>query len=269
MTRVSDQNYLLTEQYHNAANLTDRIRLHEQFSTSAYDWMAWVFDQYQLPANARILEVGCGPADCWHKNRQRIPAGWDITLSDFSPGMLEAARTHLGDQVGRFAFRVIDAQAIPYDDTFFDVVIANHMLYHIPDRAAALAEIQRVLKPGGQFFATTIGPTHLQELYELARWFDPNITFGGVQNPFDLDNGLAQLARWFEDVQIERFPDNLLVTEVAPLVAFILSTTGNAREILQGERLTAFIACVEAEFAQQNGTFFITKDSGMFKARRA
>jgi ubiquinone/menaquinone biosynthesis C-methylase UbiE len=269
VTRVSDQTYLLTEQYRNASNLMDRIRLHEQFSTSPVDWMTWVFDQYQLPADARILEVGCGPADCWYKNFHRIPAGWHIILSDFSAGMLDSARAHLGDQAGRFAFRVIDAQAIPYDDAYFDVVIANHMLYHVPDRPAALAEMQRVLKPGGQFFATTIGPTHLQEMYEIARWFDPNITFGGVQTPFDLDNGLAQINAWFADAQIERFADNLVVTEVAPLVAFILSTTGTAREILQGERLAAFISWVEAEFTKQGGQFFITKDSGMFKARRA
>ncbi|MCB9452622.1 MAG: class I SAM-dependent methyltransferase [Anaerolineaceae bacterium] len=269
MSRFSDQDYLLTEQYHNASNLMDRIRLHEQFSTNPYGWMAWLFDQYQLPADAHILEVGCGPADCWHKNYQRIPAGWNITLSDFSAGMLDSARTHLGDNAGRFTFRVIDAQAIPYEDAHFDAVIANHMLYHVPDRPQALAEIQRVLKLDGQFFATTIGPTHLQEMYDLARWFDPSIVFGSVANPFDLENGLAQLEAWFLDVQVEHYPDSLVVTEVKPLVAFILSTTGNAREILQGDRLTTFITWVEEEFSRQDGQFFITKDSGIFKARRA
>ncbi|MBZ0276510.1 MAG: class I SAM-dependent methyltransferase [Anaerolineae bacterium] len=268
MSRIADHDYLLTDQYRNAANLMDRIRLHEQFSTNPYDWMVWVFDQYRLSPDARILELGCGPADCWHKNRHRIPAGWDITLSDFSPGMIESARANLGDQAGRFTFQVIDAQSIPCEDARFDAVIANHMLYHVPDRPAALAEIRRVLKPGGRLFATTIGPAHLQEMYDLARWFDPNITFGNIANPFDLDNGLPQLEALFADVQVDRYPDSLVVTEVQPLVAFILSTTGNARELLQGDRLAAFVACVEEEFARHNGQFFITKDSGMFKARR-
>ena len=48
---------------------------------------------------------------------------------------------------GRFAYEIIDAQAIPYGTQRFDIVIANHMLYHVPDRAQAIAEMRRVLKP--------------------------------------------------------------------------------------------------------------------------
>jgi len=53
--------------------------------------MQWVFDQFNLAAKSRILEVGCGPGLLWLQNVARIPEGWDITLSDFSPGMLDEA----------------------------------------------------------------------------------------------------------------------------------------------------------------------------------
>src|SRR5438128_5363777 len=94
----------------------------------------------------------------------RIPAEWDITLSDFSQGMLDEARQRLRESPHQFVFAVVDAQAIPYPDQVFAAVIANHMLYHVPDRPTALAEIRRVLKPGGHFYASTVGVNHLREL---------------------------------------------------------------------------------------------------------
>lgn len=85
----------LRQQYHTDANLNARIAMHRRFSANPYPWHRWVFDHLALPANARILELGCGPADLWRENADRIPAGWNITLTDFSEGMLAAARAHL------------------------------------------------------------------------------------------------------------------------------------------------------------------------------
>ena len=53
---------------------------------------------------------------------------------------------------------------LPFEADTFDAVVANHMLYHVPDRAQALAEMQRVLKPGGQVYLATNGLAHLREL---------------------------------------------------------------------------------------------------------
>ena len=108
MNRASDQNYLLNEQYKTASNLTDRANLHDRFSTNQYPWMRWVFDQYDLPDDARVLEVGCGPASLWRENLDRIPEGWDIVLSDFSPGMIEETRNHLEGSGRVFRFERIE-----------------------------------------------------------------------------------------------------------------------------------------------------------------
>src|SRR5690349_16018954 len=148
MSKITDQHHLKTEQYKDASNLDARIELHRRFSTNPQGWSAWVFDALRtLPAAARVLELGCGPAYLWAANARRIPAGWDITLSDFSAGMLQAAKDSLAVLEREFKFEVIDAQSIPYDAEAFDLVIANHMLYHVPDRPKAIAEIRRVLKP--------------------------------------------------------------------------------------------------------------------------
>ena len=76
----------------------------------------------------------------------RIPAGWSITLSDFSPGMLDAAWRNLVVTGRAFQFKEIDAQSIPFEDETFDAVIANHMLYHVPDRPKAIAGDQTCIE---------------------------------------------------------------------------------------------------------------------------
>src|SRR6476619_1676554 len=117
--RGSDQKYLLQDQYRDASNLDARVRLHVLFSTNRYGWMQWVFDQFNLAAKSRILEVGCGPGLLWLQNVARIPEGWDITLSDFSPGMLDEARRNLEKGARPFRFALIDAQSIPFEGQSF------------------------------------------------------------------------------------------------------------------------------------------------------
>ncbi len=72
----------LRQQYQTAANLNARIDLRRRFSANPYPWHRWVFDQLALPADARILELGCGPADLWRENADRIPTGCDIQSSN-------------------------------------------------------------------------------------------------------------------------------------------------------------------------------------------
>lgn len=60
MTHASDQNYLLTQQYHDGSRLTARASLHARFRTNDYGWFRWLFDHLRLPPQSRILELGCG-----------------------------------------------------------------------------------------------------------------------------------------------------------------------------------------------------------------
>lgn len=175
MSKISDQQYLLSEQYQDASNLNARIQLHDRFRTNKYGWCRWVFDQLNLSPETRVLELGCGTGRSWCENLNRVPRGWDITLSDLSLGMLQEAQRNLRGSQRHFEFEVIDAQAIPFEDESFDAVVANHVLYHVPDRTKAFSEIRRVLRPGGRFYASTVGQAHLRELYELVRRFDPSV----------------------------------------------------------------------------------------------
>jgi SAM-dependent methyltransferase len=260
----TDKEYL-AGQYGTSVNLNARLLIHQRFSMNHYGWFRWVFDQFDLPAAARILELGSGMGDLWRENLDRLSTGWEMLLSDFSVGMLERASAGLTGKAA-FAFKVIDAtQPLPCEDGQFDAVIADHMLYHIANRGDLLAEIRRVLKPGGRLYATTVGQRHLNELRDLTFRFDPS--FGSWSRPsegFTLENGAAQLAPYFAGVELRRYEDALLVTEAGLLSDYILSGWA----AIPPDRQDALRRFIAAELVSKGGVIRISKDSGMLVGRK-
>jgi SAM-dependent methyltransferase len=262
---MNDHRYV-TAQYRTASNLHARIALHQRFSTNPYGWHRWVFDQLRLPLQCCVVELGGGAGDLWVENRSRIPTGWAMTVSDVSVGMVAHAHRHLSPSDGAWTFAVIDAQALPFATASMDAVIANHMLYHVPEQSRALAEIQRVLKPGGRLYASTVGQRHLGEIAALVERFDARLASwrGPAVFSFTLENGADLLGPWFHEVALARYEDGLTVTEAAPLVDYILS----GRLQLTPEEEQTFRAFVGQELRRHGGVLAITKDSGVFEAIR-
>jgi SAM-dependent methyltransferase len=93
------------------------------------------------------------------------------SVTDLSPGMVQAALRNAGHLGLDVDGRVADAERIPYDDDTFDLVVGHAVLHHIPDVELALREVLRVLKPGGRFvFAgepTTVGDRYARRLGAL------------------------------------------------------------------------------------------------------
>lgn len=264
---TSGQSYLLHEQYKDAANLNARIQLHERFSTQNYDWQRWVFDQIKAGPRSRVLEIGCGPGRLWLNNFDRIPKHWHITLSDFSPGMLQEAQQNLSIVRHDFTFQQFDVQAIPFRDRSFDVVIANHMLYHVPDLDRALSEIRRILASKGRFYAATNGQNHLREIADLISRVEPSYRGEGIvlRDHFNLEQGAKDLSRWFSHVTMHVIDDGLIVTETEPLIAYILS--GPVQSFMTDEKLQRLRVSIEQEI-KANGAIRITKSTGIFEASK-
>ena len=246
---------LLEDQYRDDSNLQARIALHALYSTNPEGWFDWLWAREAPAPGARVLEVGCGPAEMWKENLDRLDPTVSLTLSDFSPGMIEAARRVAGD---RAAYVVADVQELPFGDESFDVLIANHMLYHVPDRPKAFAEFVRVLAPGGLLHAATNGHGHMRELQELV----PTWRFSHHTQEFGLETGVEQLSRFFADVRVDWFEDHLDVTDVQPVLAYIRSS-----ETYRGHDLEPARRAVEAALARQ-GVFRITKRHGVISARK-
>ncbi|MEO8108146.1 MAG: class I SAM-dependent methyltransferase [Actinomycetes bacterium] len=271
MSSFTDQSYLLGSQYRDSSNLDARIAVHRLFSTNPIGWYRWYFDHLILPPAAAVLDIGCGPAMFWCDQFQRISQGWQITLADLSPGMTAQAGANLraagAANDPRFDLRTADAQSLPFDDQTFDAVLANHMLYHVPDLPRALAEMRRVLRPGGRLFAASNGAGHMKEMGDLLASFASDTSvLSAPELRFGLENGRQQLATHFAQVERFDYEDSLEITEVAPLVAYVLSTrnmlwTADAEPPL--DTLTQYFETVLA----RDGTIHITKSSGLFVAR--
>ena len=260
----------LFEQYENASNLRARISIHEIFSVNKYGWMRWYFDELNIPSNGRILELGCGDANLWKKNIDRIPMGADITLSDFSKGMLNDAKITLGEKAKDFKFQIMDAEDIPYDDCSFDIVIANHMLYHVEDIWKALSEIYRVLKSGGSFYCSTVGENHMIEIRDIMNKFKSetmDIKSSDITSRFNLENGAQKLINWFDNIEMKSYEDSLIVTEAIPIIDYIFSMPGNVRESFSKERLDELNRYLKHRIAAEGG-IYITKDTGFFKGQK-
>lgn len=262
----------LLVQYQNASNLRARIRIHDELSANKYGWMRWYFDRLlnipHMSKNLKILELGCGDASLWAKNMDRIPKEWDITLTDFSKGMLYDAKMNLKEKVNRFKFKIVDVQEIPFDDRTFHVVIANHMLYHVEDIHRALGEIHRVLNKDGHFYASTVGKNHMVEMRNLMWEFgseDINSKSWDNTSNFQLENGTNVMKKWFNDINIERYEDSLNITKAEPLIDYIFSMPGNVREKFDEEKIQELREFLNKKIKEQNG-IHISKDTGLFTA---
>jgi ubiquinone/menaquinone biosynthesis C-methylase UbiE len=254
------------EQYENSSNLKARINIHELFSINKYGWMPYFFEQINLKGKMKILELGCGDGSLWVKNYEKLPKNIDITLTDFSPGMLEDAKNNLGKMQKRFKFKIVDAETIPYKDETFDVVIANHMLYHVNDIDKAFSEIYRALKKGGVFYAATVGKSHMKEMRSIVSELGVDMvttkSFEATEK-FQLENGMDIFKKWFKDIKLTRYDDGLFVTEATPLLDYILSMPGNTDRNFSSEEKKYIIDFLEKRI-KESGGIKITKDTGFF-----
>lgn len=263
----------IRQHYATSAGLDARIRIHRDCSRSQKHWYEWLFEHMlAFPRHARILEVGCGTGSLWQRMAAEVPPGWRMTLTDSSPAMVERARANLVAMAGQCEFACVDVQRLPFPDASFDAVLANHMLYHVPDRASALSEMWRVLKPGrGILIAATNGQEHLREfrdpellaiLGSAESEAPPSLSYHAGPE-FTLETGGEEVQRVFGNVSVESHDDELVIRDVSYLVDYHASLYP-----LDEERRKALERYYEAKRGT-NGAIHVSKSSGVFIASRA
>lgn len=100
----------------------------------------------------QVLETAAGTGQATRRLAPLLPPGAVLTATDLSPAMLDRGAALLPPGV---AVRQADAQALPFPDAAFDLVLCQFGVMFFPDRAAAFREAWRVLRPGGRFLFTT------------------------------------------------------------------------------------------------------------------
>jgi SAM-dependent methyltransferase len=138
-------------------------------------------------APRRVLEIGSGDGSLAARIASEV--GAEVVAFDQSPAMVARARARGVDAA------LGDVQALAAPVASFDCALAAWMLYHVPDRERALAQLARVLRPGGRLVAVTNSEWNLRELWGL---------FGDAAvrvHPFSAENGGDQLRRHFRRVE--------------------------------------------------------------------
>ena len=116
----------LKRQYADDKNLSARYKLHLKHSTNKQGFYAWLWEQYELFENCRILELGCGNGGQWENRNDSLPHGCSVVLSDFSEGMVDIVKEKFANYEP-FSFQRMDIQNITFSNETFDIVIANQM----------------------------------------------------------------------------------------------------------------------------------------------
>jgi SAM-dependent methyltransferase len=160
---------LVREQYASEAGLAARKAVYVE--VTGPDPRDIVFDAIAEVAPRSVLEVGCGQGEL--AERLQYELGVDVAAIDLSERMVELTRARGVDA------HVGDVQNLPFQDESFDVAVAAWMLYHVRDLDRALAELERVLRPGGRLVAVTNHIDHLLEMFELVRVERWKYAFGG------------------------------------------------------------------------------------------
>ncbi len=227
MTPISAFNdpQTVRRQYVTDEGLRVRQEIHDTYTVPRFDHAKWVVECLQWRGDETVLDVGSGPGRYYEAVRSQ---GDDVRYlgMDYSAGMLtrHPAPSHL---------LLGDAQRLPLADDSADVVMANHMLYHVADIDEAIIEFRRVLKPGGSLLVATNSTTTMPELQVLMRRAIVLLTRSGVakvkppapaSDNFSLESGTRWLSRHFYGVVRHDMPSVLLFPDIEPVMKYLEST---------------------------------------------
>lgn len=270
--RITTYREDIAKQYQDDGNLQKRISIHA-YSTAEVSWMQWLYERMGIRSGMKILEIGCGNGLLWKEVMEELPENLDIYLTDYSEGMLKQAKAVVDERADylagkniRFRFAIKDAEEFEPEETGYDLIIANHMLYHVIEhRQELLVKIRDLLKEDGVFCCSTVGERHMRQLDELAERLDKSIKHS-ITEGFTLENGEEQLLKVFTRVEKEEQENNLLVDDVEVIYNYVCSWPGNTAEIL-AKKGDEFRRMIGAEMAK-TGAMFIEKQTGFFRCRK-
>lgn len=110
MSKINDS-FVVKQQYATENNLNTRISIHDKYSTNKMGFGNWIVSNYRIEKGSKVLEIGCGTADMWKNRESLIGDCSKLILSDFSEGMLAAAKNNIGNY-DNVEYRIIDIQEI-------------------------------------------------------------------------------------------------------------------------------------------------------------
>jgi SAM-dependent methyltransferase len=162
---MDDHDRTVEEAFTRQAAAFEDPRANRLFTTDS----DWLFERLPLAPTDLVLEVAAGTG---HVARRLAPAVRAIVALDATRAMLEQGRPHAPANV---ILMEGDAAALPFLDRMFDIVVSRFALHHFEEPAGPVAEMRRVLRPGGRLaLADIVAETPAQDRLERLR--DPSHT---------------------------------------------------------------------------------------------
>ena len=190
---------------------------------SGQNFAEWVLDLVDLRAHSDVLDAGAGVGRFTIPIARRLAGGpARVVATDLFSGMLETIARAGAEQGLTVETRVADIQALPFDADSFDLVLANHVLYHLPDIDRGVRELARVTRPTGTLVATTnaddipvaVVDLHVAALRRIGIAAEPD-----EPSTFSLRNGERVLREAYDDVRLHTFRDQQVFPDTAALAS--------------------------------------------------
>lgn len=269
-----DKTRLVNESYANGEPLSVRIETHRRYSVPPIDFPTWALDRHLWRGDETVLDIGTGTGQYLAPLRGQVPHG-RIIAGDLAPGMLRDLRAK--GVPGGACLLNADAEALPLANESCDAIIASYMMFFVPDIPRAVAELHRILRPGGVLLAVTLAHVYMEELrvamnHALSALGASNETsMGTVSRRFDLDTGISYLERRWH-VTTHRLESEFVFPSVEPVLAYVNSMRSELRDDLPPNRTwDEFMAVlrdvVQTELAT-HGEFRVSKNVGVLIAAK-
>jgi SAM-dependent methyltransferase len=254
----TDRSHLRDVQYRTDANLAARQSIY-RWQSPRLALPSLVIGLAAIGGDETVADVGCGNGSYLAELVRRGHTGPIVGL-DLSVGMLLAAR----NRAPAALLAAGDAAALPLRDDASDLTLALHMLYHLPRPQAAVRELRRITRSGGQVLVVLNGHDHLRELRDLVSTAVTAST--GEPAPryerLNLDTGEELLAGEFTSITRHDFTSELLIPETQPVEAYVRSMI-ITQDLPEPEALTAAVASL----IPAGGTFRVRTHAGCLVCR--
>lgn len=195
-----------------------------------------------------VLDLGCGTGRVTRELRRRYRGALVVAL-DLAPGMLREARRH-SSFWRRFERLCADAQRLPLKEASVDLVFSSLMLQWCEPLDEALAEVRRVLKPGGFFAFSTFGPDTLCELRAAWAEIDEHSHVNRFIDMHDVGDALARAGFAEPVLDVDRielgYPDALTLMRDLKAIGAHNATAGRPRTLLGRSKLRRVSQAYEA-----------------------
>ena len=257
-------------------DLLTRIELHSRYGAKDID--RWMLDLLRPAKGSTILDVGCGAGkqcflfDDFLEGEARIVGG------DVSAELLGRARSDNVRHANRIDFRQLDFnRPFPVESDAFDLVSCCFAIYYAEDAARTLAEMQRVLKPGGRLFTTGPMPENKRLFYDVIHEATgrpiPKMP-GSSRYGSEI---LEEMRQRFASVEVHLFENPLTFETVEPFMAYTRASLSEDRKLwgsfFRGgddfDRVLEAIAATAQKRLERDGSLVMTKVVGGFIAHKA